>query len=157
MASNIDLEYISSLFISQFSLVFNSALPYIINIATIIVAVGIFTLLVVIVRFILYLKKVLTEKYVVLELTPPAHNDQQSYSTDQLFSLIHGLANQSTILDKIIGYHPSFSLEIVSSKNQGIRYMIRSAKKHLDTLKKGLLAYLPQLKIEKCPVLNPGD
>ncbi len=100
-----------------------------------------------IVRKILVLKNSLNERSMLLELTPPSFTEQQSYTTDQLFSIIHAIGNQRTFIEKLLGYETRFSLEIVSTKSQGIRYLVRTSPKYVNTLKKSLLSYLPHLRV----------
>ncbi|MDO8619377.1 MAG: type IV secretion system DNA-binding domain-containing protein, partial [Candidatus Daviesbacteria bacterium] len=108
--------------------------------------VGIF-FLTYIIRRLLITKNSLNEESMLLELTPPSFTQQESYTTDQLFSIIHSLGNQRSFIDKILGKKTRFSLEIVSTQNQGIRYIIRTSPKQVNTLRKSLLSYLPHLGV----------
>lgn len=89
------------------------------------------------------------QKFIVFEVKPPQETLQSSYTTQQLFSLIHGLAKQSSWLLRLIGYQKNYSFEIVSSKNEGIRYLLRVNEDDADLIKKGLLSYLPGISITK--------
>lgn len=100
-----------------------------------------------IIRRLLFIKHSLDEKSVLLELTPPSITEKNAYTTDQLFSIIHSLGNQRSFRDKLLGYQARFSLEIASTRDQGIRYLIRTSPKQLNTLKKSLLSYLPNLRV----------
>ncbi|OGE19181.1 hypothetical protein A3J19_01205 [Candidatus Daviesbacteria bacterium RIFCSPLOWO2_02_FULL_41_8] len=101
-----------------------------------------------ILRKLLSIRKSLNETSILLELTPPSFTEQESYTTDQLFSIIHSLGNQRSFIDKILGKKTRFSLEIVSTQNQGIRYIIRTSPKQVNTLRKSLLSYLPHLGVK---------
>ncbi len=100
-----------------------------------------------IIRTFLAIKHSLNEESMLLELTPPSFTEQESYTTDQLFSIIHAIGNQKSIKERLLGYSSSFSLEIVSTKNQGIRYLVRTSPKHVNTFKRSLLSYLPHMKV----------
>ncbi|MDO8657607.1 MAG: type IV secretion system DNA-binding domain-containing protein [Candidatus Levybacteria bacterium] len=104
--------------------------------------------LIYIVRRLLNIKKSLNEQSMLLELTPPSFTEQESYTTDQLFSIIHSLGSQQSFVDKILGKKTRFSLEIVSTQNLGIRYIIRTSPKQVNTLRKSLLSYLPHLGVK---------
>lgn len=91
----------------------------------------------------------LKEEEVYLELTPPSITEQSAYSTEQLFLLIHTLGNQKSFLERLLNLKPRFSLEIVSTKSEGIRYLLKTNKKEAGALKKSILSYLPQVKIQK--------
>ena len=114
-------------------------------------------LLLMLLRKLLVFKKTLQEPSVLLELTPPSFTEKQSYTTDQLFSIIHALGNQRSFKDKLLGTKARFSLEIVSSQSQGIRYVIRTTPKQVSTLKKSLVAYLPHLRVKPVNEYLPVD
>ncbi len=98
-------------------------------------------------RKILSIKRSVDEKSMLLELIPPSFTEQASFTTDQLFSIIHSIGSQRSLIEKLLGFSNRFSLEIVSSKNQGIRYLVRTSPKHVNTFKRSLLSYLPHLKV----------
>lgn len=100
------------------------------------------------IRKYLSIKNSFKESSMLLELTPPSFTVQESYTTDQLFSIIHAIGSQKSIKDKLLGYKYRFSLEIVSTKNEGIRYIVRTSPKQVNILRKSLLSYLPHLKVK---------
>lgn len=113
------------------------------------VFIGIFLLIILLVlRKVFLLKKSLEEKSVLLELTPPSFTEKESYTTEQLFSLIHALGSQRSFKDRLIGNKTRFSLEIVSTQKEGIRYLVRTTQKQVNTLRRSLLSYLPQLTVK---------
>jgi len=89
----------------------------------------------------------LKQKFAVLEVKPPQETLQSSYTTQQLFNLIHGLAKQRSWLHRILGLQKSYAFEIVSSKNEGIRYLLRVNEEDADLIKKGLMSYLPGITV----------
>jgi len=91
--------------------------------------------------------KALNESRVLIELTPPLITEKSSYTTERLFLLLHELGNQRSFLDTLIGLNTHFSLEIVSTRSAGIRYLINTPHNKADNLKRFLISYLPQVKI----------
>lgn len=89
------------------------------------------------------------QTYTFLEVKPPQETLQSSYTTQQLFALIHGLANQRSWMERFLGLQKSYSLEIVSTKNDGIRYLLRVCEDDADLIKKNLLSYLPGISVTK--------
>lgn len=112
------------------------------------ISIVLFFLLLVILRKALTIRRSLKESSILLELTPPSFTEKMSYTTDQLFSIIHALGSQQSFKDKLIGKKSRFSLEIVSTQNQGIRYLVRVSPQQVNTLKKSLLSYLPNLRVK---------
>src|SRR6266700_5289910 len=47
--------------------------------------------------------KQLQQHSVFLELTPPAFTDKTSYTTQQLFSVLHHLGSQRTFFERLLG------------------------------------------------------
>jgi GTPase SAR1 family protein len=87
-------------------------------------------------------------KQTILEITPPSLTEKESYTTEQLFSLIQSLG-KSSLKDKLLGKKIYFSLEIVSTRSEGIRYLIRTTPEKASILRKTLISYLPQITIKE--------
>ncbi|MDO8658924.1 MAG: type IV secretion system DNA-binding domain-containing protein, partial [Candidatus Levybacteria bacterium] len=94
------------------------------------------------------MKRSLQEPSLLLELTPPAFTEKTAYTTAQLFSVIHRLGRDKTFLEKLLGRKTRFSFEIVSSRSQGIRYVIRITPKEINSVKRDLLSYLPGVQVK---------
>lgn len=109
-----------------------------------------FTILVVLilVRF-LNLKHLAKQPFVFLELTPPASSDKTPEATKQLFNVFHGLYISRSLKDKLLGRKPVFSGEIVSTKEHGIRYIMRIAQKDVAFFEKTVASYLPDAKFQQ--------
>jgi hypothetical protein len=85
-------------------------------------------------------------KYSFLEIKPTDRTLKTALSTNQLFTGIH-----SIIKAKSSGWFlttkKSISFEIVSTKNEGIRFILRVPKEDEGIIYKNLLAYLPGIEI----------
>ena len=91
--------------------------------------------------------KQIRSPFSLLEIKP-IETQQSSYSTQQLFILLHSLAKQRSLLYRLVGVSKKYGLEIISSKDQGIRYLIRVPKDDTELITKNLLSYLPGMKIK---------
>jgi len=117
----------------------------IIVIALYLIALWLFFVIVLsIIRFIRHLK----ESYTFLEITPPVDTKIQNVSNTQLFNLIMGLLEQRSWRDRLTFRQISASFEIVSRKETGIQFIIRTPKSYASTFEKTLRAYSPDLKIK---------
>ncbi len=94
------------------------------------------------------LRTLLKDKQTILEITPPSLTEKEAYTTEQLFSLIQALG-KSSFKDRLLGKKIYFSLEIVSTKSEGIRYLIRTTPGKASILRKTLISYLPQITIKE--------
>src|SRR3989344_2937619 len=144
----LEFGYLLNQLVSSFYKPQDSFLPSIQYLIAPVIALALFAFLLIITRKALAIKNLLKEPSMLLELTPPSFTEKQSYTTDQLFSIIHALGNQRSFKDRLSGHKTRFSLEIVSTQNQGIRYLIRTSPKQVNILRKSLLSYLPHLIIK---------
>lgn len=112
------------------------------------------------VRFILFLIKTLVP-YILskfgkeennktfLELTFPSDTSKTAYATEELYKLIHTLARRKSLRESLTGVKKQYSLEVVSTKALGIRFLLVTPSKNSDILKRSLLSYLPGIKIKE--------
>lgn len=115
------------------------------------IVIGILTLFYLIyqiARLILHLQQ-LKEKYILFELQPLKNTEQAAYTTEQLFTVIHGLAKQRSFIYRLFNVYKHFSFEIASTKEGGITYYARINQDDADLVKKTLLSYLPGLSIKE--------
>lgn len=84
-----------------------------------------------------------------LELTPPASIAKTPEATEQLFSVIHGLYAARRLKDKFLHRSPVFSFEIVSTKQDGIRYLIQIEHSLSQPIQKTIAAYVPDAKVKE--------
>ncbi|MEX0895679.1 MAG: type IV secretion system DNA-binding domain-containing protein [Patescibacteria group bacterium] len=87
--------------------------------------------------------------YTIFEIQPLRNTEQSAFTTQQFFALIHGLSRQQSFIERFLGITKNYSFEIVSSKEQGIRYLIRFPQEDAALLKQSLLSYLPGLSIKQ--------
>lgn len=73
-----------------------------------------------------------------LEITPPKHSEKSLLATQQLF----------TVLQQTIG-RKTASLEIVSSRKDGVRYLIRVSPGQIAALKRHVASYMPEVQFHE--------
>src|SRR3989304_9256088 len=115
------------------------------------VVIGILTLFYLIyqiTRLLLHFQQ-LKEKYILFELQPLKNTEQAAYTTEQLFTVIHGLAKQRSFIYRLFNVYKHFSFEIASTKEGGITYYARINQDDADLVKKTLLSYLPGLSVKE--------
>jgi hypothetical protein len=101
--------------------------------------------------FLLYIriKKAITERYTYLEVRPTDRTLKSPLSTNELYTLFHSLGKQNSVIERIIGFKRKLTFELVSTKQLGIRYILRIPDKDKSVIKKTLLAYLPGVEIKE--------
>ena len=123
--------------------VFSSSLP-----TPLVLFFLLYCVLLLVARLILALYLKLTHPLLFLEVTPPFFSKFSDTTIEKLFSSLH-LLNKRSFIEKFFGIHQSFSLEIVSTKSDGIRYIIGVRIFDQDIVKRLLLSYIPELKIKE--------
>lgn len=103
------------------------------------------------------LRRLLRQKAIFLELTPPANANKTPEATKHLFSVLHGLETSRTLLEKLLRRKVAFSLELVSTKQEGIRYVLRVPENDVSTFEQTILSYLPDAKVRRVEDFLPED
>ena len=102
------------------------------------------------------LRQLLKQKSVFIELTPPAANEKSALATQQLFNVLHGLTSNNSAIAKLIRPPLVISMEIVSSKSQGIRFLVRLPEDKSTSFEAALTAYLPEVKVGRATDYTPA-
>lgn len=84
-----------------------------------------------------------------LELTPPAQLEKTPESTMQLFSVVHGLRAARSLKERLLDRTPVLDFEIVSTKRDGIRYVVQVEKSLSEIVQKAITAYIPDAKVKQ--------
>ena len=84
-----------------------------------------------------------------LEITPPSSIAKTPESTEQLFSVMHGVYSTRRFKDKLLSRSPVMSFEITSTKKDGIRYLIQLEKSRSEAMQKVINAYIPDVKVKE--------
>ncbi len=74
-----------------------------------------------------------------LEITPPKHSEKSQLATQQLF----------TILQQTISRNQAASLEIISSRKEGVRYLICARPQDIEAMQRHIASYLPDAQFRK--------
>ena len=122
--------------------------------ATLFVVVGLFILfllhgLLVVTRAIINRRYLKGRSMVWLELTPPASIEKTPESTMQLFSVVHGLRAARPLKERLLDRTPVLDFEIVSTKCDGIRYLVQVERSISDIVQKAITAYIPDAKVKQ--------
>jgi len=148
--SNVTTIDISKAFPSYLSWLFTSPDNQYFSSLPLLLILSIF-LLIIVVLLLLYirLKKTITEIYIYLEVRPTDKTLKTPLSTSQLFTVLHSLEIPRSFPERFIKAKKTISYELVSTKEDGIRFVLRTPKRDVSTVKKTLLAYLPGVEIKE--------
>jgi len=132
----------------------NSFFSFVSPSQVIVILVGLLAIVVVSVFFFYFTKLLLSLKklqkpLVSLEVKPLRRTEQEAYTTEQLFNVIHTIGKQRKLLDRFFDIPNRFAFEIRATKQDGIRYLITCNPVHASILKKHLLSYLPGVSVKR--------
>lgn len=86
---------------------------------------------------------------VFLEIKPPAAANQSAFSTERLFTFISSQGRQQSYWRKFFHFKKRMCLEIVSTKEDGIRYVIQTTEQEASIFERTLLSYMPGIAIQR--------
>lgn len=86
-----------------------------------------------------------------LELVFPSVTAKTALATEQLYKLLHTRGRQTGWFHNLTKQKKIYSLEIISSRDSGIRYIMGVPKVEADLIHQTLLSYLPGLKVREMP------
>jgi hypothetical protein len=89
----------------------------------------------------------ISKKSIIVEVIPPVGTTKTPYSTEKLINVIHSFRMRRTLKSILLGADSYISLELVSSRHNGIRYMVRLPEEEFPILAQQITAYLPAVKI----------
>ena len=93
----------------------------------------------------------------ILELTPPSRGDKTPEATSQLFLSLYGLGNTRKFIERLLGREVFFALEIVATRSEGIRYLVRAHSRYALTIEHMIASYAPDIKVATVVDYMPKD
>ncbi|PIP74795.1 MAG: hypothetical protein COW87_01960 [Candidatus Levybacteria bacterium CG22_combo_CG10-13_8_21_14_all_35_11] len=97
----------------------------------------------------LKIKTQLDATYTFLEIRPTADSVKSAFSTKQLFSVLHSVCEPLPLFGSFVNVKRTISCELVSTKEDGIRYILRVPREDTSVIRKQLLAYLTGIEIRE--------
>jgi hypothetical protein len=88
---------------------------------------------------------------VFLELAFPSDMSKSAYATEQLHVLLKGRPRNRSYLDTLAGHKKQYSLELVGTNDEGIRYVLVVPGDDVERIRHSLLSFLPAMKIREVP------
>lgn len=107
------------------------------------IVLGYMTLKVVMYRL-LFLKK-----RVYIEITPPIVAYKTAESMSEFVRGLHSVATTQEWHRRLLRFKTRISLEIVSTKNEGVRYFVVCSEEDAEAIDRAILAYLPASKTKR--------
>ena len=88
-------------------------------------------------------------KTVLLELTPPSVSTKPAEATKELFKVLHSLYSIKSYKDHLFRRKQLFSCEVVSTREEGIRFMARVPAGNVKSFRQAVASYMPDVQFKK--------
>lgn len=85
-------------------------------------------------------------EYTFLQLAFPSDTTKSAYATEQLHILLRSTVQYPRFWQRLAAQKQPSSLELVATRDDGIRYILMIPKQEADVVRRTLLSYLPGLK-----------
>jgi Type IV secretion-system coupling protein DNA-binding domain/TraM recognition site of TraD and TraG len=95
------------------------------------------------------LKRIYSQKKVFIEVTPPHEASKTPQATEQLFHMFHNLGATQRFRHRILGFSAVFSLEVVSTRRDGVRYIIGTSEREADAIERSLASFLSDARVKR--------
>lgn len=95
--------------------------------------------------------------YTFLQLTFPADTTKSAYATEQLHILLRSMVKYQSFWERMAARKQPYSLELVATRDEGIRYVMKVPQQEEETIKRTLLSFLPGLKVAEVEDYLPND
>ena len=92
-----------------------------------------------------------------IEITPPSSITKTPEATEQLFSVLHGMRAARHLKERLLNRSPVMSFEIVSTRKDGIRYLLQVEKHRSSSTQKAITSYIPDSKVKEVERSNDGE
>src|SRR3990167_781658 len=136
-------DYLAPLFaINYSSLLQQSSLPYLL-------LLFVFLLTILLLLQYIKIKRILSRHSVFLEVKPTYHTQQSAFSTNQLFTAIHSLERNRPLIDRLLGIKQTISCELVATKENGIRYVLKIPRSDTTVIQKVLRSHIAGIEIRE--------
>lgn len=87
--------------------------------------------------------------YTFLRMTFPTDTSKSAYATEQLHIIMRDLVKYRGFWERLAGRKQPYSLELVATRDNGIRYVTMVPAQEVETIRRTLLSFLPGLKVEE--------
>ena len=102
------------------------------------------------------LRRLLSQNKVFLELTPLAFSDKYSRMNEQFFSNLHGYEAVLSYVDKLLAHKYVFTVEIVGTRTEGIRYIFCVPRSESESFKKDIASFGSEIRVKEVGDYVPG-
>lgn len=95
------------------------------------------------------LKRIYQQKKVFIEVTPPHETSKTPEAMEHLFNIIYGAGATQRFKHKLLRRNNMFSLEVTSSRREGVRYVIGTSEREADSIERSIASFLSDSRVKR--------
>jgi hypothetical protein len=95
------------------------------------------------------LKRVYQQKKIFIEVTPPHETSKTPEATEQLFHILHSAGATQKFKHKLLRRNNIFSLEVTSTRRDGVRYVIGTSEREADSIERSIASFLSDSRAKR--------
>lgn len=95
------------------------------------------------------LKRVYQQKKVFIEVTPPHEASKTPEAMEHLFSILYSAGATQKFRHKLLRRNNIFSLEVTSTRREGIRYVIGTSEREADSTERSIASFLSDSRVKR--------
>ncbi len=105
------------------------------------------------------LKRTYNQRKIFIEITPPVDVSKTPATTEQLFHILYGTGRTQQLRHRLLRRNNIFSLEITSTRREGVRYVIATSEQEASSVERNLGTFLNNSRIKRIddPLLGKND
>lgn len=95
------------------------------------------------------LKRIYQQKKIFIEVTPPHEANKTPEAMEQLFRILHSASATQRFKHRLLRRNNIFSLEVTSTRRDGVRYIIGTSEREADSIERSIAAFLSNSRIKR--------
>lgn len=95
------------------------------------------------------LKRIYKQKKIFIEITPPHGTSKTPEAMEQLFNILYSAGATQKFKHKLLRRNNIFSLEVTSTRQEGVRYVIGTSEREADSIERSIAAFLSNSRVKR--------
>ncbi len=95
------------------------------------------------------LKRVYRQQKIFIEVTPPHETSKTPEAMEQLFNILYSDSATQKFRHKLLRRNNVFSLEVTSTRSDGVRYVIGTSEREADSVERSIAAFLSHSRVKR--------
>lgn len=95
------------------------------------------------------LKRVYQQRKIFIEVTPPHETSKTPEAMEQLFNILYSAGATQRFRHKLLRRNNVFSLEVTSTRSEGVRYVIGTGEREADSIERSIATFLSSSRVKR--------